>query len=135
VIIDAFEKGGVRIDRVVACGGLTERNYLLLQIYAYVTGRTFRMAASAQAPALGSAIFATVAARRTPLCAEDVRLHDMFGRGGDPAVKTLTQLRRQVAMARVRSSLRHAADRQPSLNWPLTPKPHGPIWCGGRQRS
>jgi len=44
-IIDAFEKGGVRIDRVVACGGLPERNRLLMQIYADVTGRTFRIAA------------------------------------------------------------------------------------------
>jgi L-ribulokinase len=52
----------VRIDRVVACGGLPERNRLLVQIYADVTGRTFRIAASAQMPALGSAMFAAVAA-------------------------------------------------------------------------
>jgi L-ribulokinase len=131
VIIDAFEKGGVRIDRVVACGGLRERNRLLMQIYADVTGRTFRIAALAQTPALGSAMFAAVAAgheaggydsiadaarrmaglrdeayepieanRRTYdlLYAEYVRLHDLFGRGGDPAVKTLRRLRRQAAM-------------------------------------
>jgi L-ribulokinase len=62
VIIDAFEKGGIPIERVVACGGLPERNRLLMQIYADVTGRTFRIAASAQTPALGSAMFAAVAA-------------------------------------------------------------------------
>ena len=62
VIIDAFERGGVRIDRVVACGGLPERNRLLMQIYADVTGRAFRVAASAQTPALGSAMFAALAA-------------------------------------------------------------------------
>ncbi len=62
VIMDAFESGGVRVDRVVACGGLPERNRLLMQIYADATGRTFRIAASAQTPALGSAMFAAVAA-------------------------------------------------------------------------
>jgi L-ribulokinase len=62
VIIEAFERGGVRIDRVVACGGLPERNRLLMQIYADVTGRAFRVAASAQTPALGSAMFAALAA-------------------------------------------------------------------------
>ncbi len=130
VIIDAFERGGVRIDSVVACGGLPERNRLLMQIYADVTGRTFRIAASAQTPALGSAMFAAVAAgpeaggyatieaaatrmarlrdeafepieahRETYdlLYAEYVRLHDLFGRGGDPALKTLKKLRLGVA--------------------------------------
>ena len=62
VIIDALEAGGVRVDRVVACGGLPERNRLLMQIYADVTGRSWRVAASAQTPALGSAMFAAVAA-------------------------------------------------------------------------
>jgi L-ribulokinase len=128
VIIDAFEKGGVWIDRVVACGGLPERNRLLMQIYADVTGRTFRIAASAQTPALGSAMFAAVAAGPESggyasieeasrqmahlrneayvpieahreaydvLYGEYVRLHDLFGRGGDPAVKTLKRLRLQ----------------------------------------
>jgi L-ribulokinase len=37
------------------------------------------------------------------LYAEYVRLHDLFGRGGDPAVKTLRRLRKQIAMARVQS--------------------------------
>ena len=62
VIIEAFEAGGVPIDRVVACGGLPERNRLLMQIYADVTGREWRVAASPQAPALGAAMFGAVAA-------------------------------------------------------------------------
>jgi L-ribulokinase len=128
VIIDAFEAGGVRIDRVVACGGLPERNRTLMQIYADVTGRSFRVAASAQTPALGSAMFGAVAAGPAAggyvtieaaaekmahlregayepieanrqvyetLFAEYVRLHDLFGRGGDPAMKTLKRLRLQ----------------------------------------
>ncbi len=62
VIIDAFEAGGVRIDRVVACGGLPDRSPLLMQIFADVTGRSWRVAASSQTPALGAAMFAAVAA-------------------------------------------------------------------------
>jgi L-ribulokinase len=62
VIIDAFESNGVAVDRIVACGGLPEHNRLLMQIYADVTGREFRVAASSQTPALGSAMFGAVAA-------------------------------------------------------------------------
>jgi L-ribulokinase len=62
VIVDAFESAGVPVREVVACGGLPQRNRLLMQIYADVTGRTIEVAASEQAPALGSAIFAAVAA-------------------------------------------------------------------------
>jgi L-ribulokinase len=62
VIIEAFEKSGVAVNEIVACGGLPERNKLLMQIYADVTGREIRVAATAQAGALGSAMFAAVAA-------------------------------------------------------------------------
>ena len=62
VIIDAFDASGVTVDRIVACGGLPQRNRLLMQIYADVTGREFSVAESQQAPALGSAMFAAVAA-------------------------------------------------------------------------
>jgi L-ribulokinase len=61
-IIDAFESNGVAVNEVVACGGLPERNRLLMQIYADVTGREFKVAASSQTPALGSAMFGAVAA-------------------------------------------------------------------------
>jgi L-ribulokinase len=62
VIIDAFESAGVPVAGIVACGGLPERNKLLMQIYADVTGREFAVAASRQTPALGSAMFGAVAA-------------------------------------------------------------------------
>ncbi len=62
VIVDAFESAGVRVDGIVACGGLPERNALVMQIFADVTGLEFAVAASAQAPALGSAMFGAVAA-------------------------------------------------------------------------
>jgi L-ribulokinase len=62
VIIDAFESAGVPVTRIVACGGLPERNKLLMQIYADVTGREFAVAASQQTPALGAAMFGAAAA-------------------------------------------------------------------------
>jgi L-ribulokinase len=133
VIIDAFDAGGVAIDEVVGCGGLPDRNPLLMQIYADVTGRTWRIAASSQVPALGSAMFAAVAAgpaaggyltiedaaqamatlraeRYVPIDAnrvvydrlyeEYVRLHDLFGRGADPALKNLKQIRLEALAGR-----------------------------------
>jgi L-ribulokinase len=62
VIIEAFETGGVPVTGIVACGGLPQHNKLLMQIYADATGREFAVAASKQTPALGSAMFAAVAA-------------------------------------------------------------------------
>jgi len=62
IIIETFEKSGVAVNEIVATGGLPDRNKLLMQIYADVTGREFRVAASKQAAALGSAMFAAVAA-------------------------------------------------------------------------
>ena len=64
MIIEAFEHNGVAVNQIVACGGLPERNRLLMQIYADVTGREIRVAASGQTGALGSAMFAAVAAGR-----------------------------------------------------------------------
>jgi L-ribulokinase len=64
VIIEAFERNGVRVDELVACGGLPEQNKMLMQIYADVTGRNFKISSSKQTPALGSAMFGAVAAGR-----------------------------------------------------------------------
>jgi L-ribulokinase len=62
VIIETFEAHGVPIREIVACGGLAEKSPLIMQIYADVTGRPFRLSASDQTPALGSAMFGSVAA-------------------------------------------------------------------------
>ena len=122
VIVDAFESAELAVDRIVACGGLPHRNRLLMQIYADVLGRPISVAASQNAPALGAAMFGAVAggAHRsigeasermgTPatvtylpddqsrygydaLYAEYMRLHDLFGRGGDDVMKTLKRIR------------------------------------------
>ena len=62
MIVDTFEENGVAVNEIVACGGLPERNRLLIQIYADVTGKQIKISASEQTPALGSAMFGAVAA-------------------------------------------------------------------------
>ena len=62
VIVEAFDKNGVPVNELVACGGLPEKNKLLMQIYADVTGREIKVTASKQTPALGSAMHGAVAA-------------------------------------------------------------------------
>jgi L-ribulokinase len=125
VIIEAFENSGVPITELVAAGGLPEKNKLLMQIYADVTGREFRIIGSAQGPALGSAMHAAVAAgayadihaaaqtmgklkdevfKPIPenqavydkLYAEYVTLHDYFGRGENNVMKRLRAIRNAV---------------------------------------
>jgi len=62
IIIETFEENGVPVNEIVATGGLPDRNRLLMQIYADVTGREIKVAAAKQTPALGSAMFGAVAA-------------------------------------------------------------------------
>jgi L-ribulokinase len=62
VIIDSLEDAGINVDEIVACGGLPFQNRLLMQLTADITGRPVLVAASQQTPALGSAMFAAVAA-------------------------------------------------------------------------
>jgi len=61
-IIDAFQSSGVPVNEVYACGGLPQRNRLLMQIYADVTNREIKVADSKQTPAVGAAMFGAVAA-------------------------------------------------------------------------
>jgi L-ribulokinase len=65
-IIERIEEYGVKIERVVCTGGIAEKNTLLMQIYADVTGRAMHVAGSSQTCALGSAISAAVLARAHP---------------------------------------------------------------------
>jgi len=62
VIIERLREYGVHIDEVVNCGGIAEKNPLVMQIYADVTGLEMKVARSAQTCALGSAIAGAVAA-------------------------------------------------------------------------
>jgi L-ribulokinase len=123
-IIEAFTTQHVPIRKLVACGGLAQKNRLLLQIYADVTQRPIELVSTEQASALGAAMHAAVAAGVFPdmkaaaskmaspvekvykpnakaaaiyegLYSEYSRLHDYFGRGENNIMKTLERLRHQ----------------------------------------
>ena len=59
-IIEIYEKSGIKIDRLYAAGGIAEKDEMLMQIYADVTGREIRLSGTAQACAYGSAILGSV---------------------------------------------------------------------------
>ncbi|MBM3836948.1 MAG: ribulokinase [Verrucomicrobia bacterium] len=61
-IINRFEEYGVKVEQVVNCGGIAEKNPLVMQIYADVTGRPMMVSRSAQTCALGAAIAGAVVA-------------------------------------------------------------------------
>jgi L-ribulokinase len=127
-IIETFEARGIQVKELVAAGGLPDKNALLCQIYADVTGRSFKLAGSPQAPALGSAMHAAVAAGVYPnikaasekmgsvkdevvhpiaanqavydeLYAEYKTLYDYFGRGANDVMKRLKKIRNRVQEA------------------------------------
>ena len=61
-IINRFEEYGVKVQQIVNCGGIAEKNPLVMQIYADVTGRPIKISRSAQTCALGAAIAGAVVA-------------------------------------------------------------------------
>ncbi len=61
-IINRFEEYGVKISEIINCGGIAEKNPLLMQIYADVTGREMKISRSAQSCALGACIAGAVVA-------------------------------------------------------------------------
>jgi len=62
LIIDNFKEHGIDVNELYACGGIAEKDKLLMQIYADVTNLEIKVSASPQTPALGSAMFGAVAA-------------------------------------------------------------------------
>ena len=121
VIVEALETGGVAVTEYIAAGGLV-KNSFLMQMYADVLRRPVSLAGSAQAPALGAAIHAAVAAGAYPdvpsaahamgslvpnaylpdpdradaydlLFAEYLTLHDYFGRGGNDVLHRLHEIK------------------------------------------
>lgn len=61
-IINRLEEFGVTISELVNCGGIAEKNPMLMQIYADITGLEMKISGSVQTCALGSAIAAAVVA-------------------------------------------------------------------------
>jgi L-ribulokinase len=122
-IVETFTASGVPVTEFVAAGGLL-KNTFLMQVYADVLRMPVATCASEQAPALGSAIHAAVAAGSYPdvqaagaamggrgdvtyypdpaaadtydrLYAEYERLHDYFGRGGNDVMHRLHDLKQR----------------------------------------
>jgi len=62
-IINRFEEYGLKVRQVVNCGGIAEKNPMVMQIYADVTGRPMKVARSGQTCAVGAAIAGAVVAR------------------------------------------------------------------------
>jgi L-ribulokinase len=59
-IINRLEEYGVHVKEVVNCGGIAEKNPLLMQIYADVCNRPMKISRSPQTCALGAALFGAV---------------------------------------------------------------------------
>jgi L-ribulokinase len=129
-IIEAFRNGGVVVEELYACGGLAQKNSLLLQIYADVTGMPIKVAASEQTSALGAAMHGAVAAgayldihaaarnmarvrkkvyqpdRKAtatydPIYAQYSRLHDLLGRDPKSPMKVLKRIKAQAFSSKV----------------------------------
>ena len=62
MIIETFRENNIDVKRFFAAGGISEKDPFTMQIYADVLNMQIKIAGSAQAPALGSAIFGAVAA-------------------------------------------------------------------------
>ena len=62
VIVEQYENSGISINSICAAGGIAQKDEMMMQIYADVLDREIRIAGSTQAGALGSAIYASVAA-------------------------------------------------------------------------
>src|SRR5690606_23414635 len=111
-IIEAFTSRGIPIQKLVASGGLAQRNPVLMQIYADVLQQPSQVAAAEETSALGAAMWGAVAGGLHPdiqsaarkmarpvravfrpkrsrarayetLYAEYSRLHDAFGRNAE----------------------------------------------------
>lgn len=61
-IFEEFEKSGVMVKELYACGGIAGKNPFMMQIYADVLGKTILTGSTSQGSAFGSAVYAAVAA-------------------------------------------------------------------------
>ena len=124
VILENFINHGLAIDRIVASGGIAEKNEMLVQIYADVLGRPITVSDAKMSASRGSAMYAAVAGgaytdiheavralavttgktylpieenvkRYERLYAEYQRLHDYFGRGENDVMHRLSALARE----------------------------------------
>ncbi|MDR3084903.1 MAG: ribulokinase [Christensenellaceae bacterium] len=132
-IIENYRAHGVAVSELIASGGIAQKDPMMMQIYADVCGLPLRVAETKQGGALGSAIFASVAsgehedllaamrAMVRPPIAEYLpiarnrrlyeklymqysRLHDLFGRDENGAVKALRAIAREAeALSKIKA--------------------------------
>lgn len=66
MIVDRFESEGVKIESVIGIGGVARKSAFIMQTLANVLNMPIKVASSDEAPALGAAIYASVAAGLYP---------------------------------------------------------------------
>ena len=121
MIVETFVQSGLAVDRIVASGGIAEKDEMLVQIYADVLNRPIAVSRANYSGAMGSAMYAAVAAGiyeniteastllsvKEEICytpiQENVRiydrlyeeyrvLHDYFGKGENNVMKRLSAI-------------------------------------------
>ncbi|MBZ9629525.1 ribulokinase [Salegentibacter sp. LM13S] len=65
-IVDRFEEEGVKINSVIGIGGVARKSPFIMQTLANVLNMPIKVASSDEAPALGAAVYAAVAAGLYP---------------------------------------------------------------------
>lgn len=80
-IIDTFQRQGVPVHKLYAGGGIAQKNPMLMQIYADVTGYPITVVASGQSGAVGAAILGVAAANPA------LGLRELVQRIGKPGEK------------------------------------------------
>lgn len=65
-IVDRFQEEGVKIESVIGIGGVARKSPFIMQTLANVLNMPIKVASSDEAPALGAAIYAAVAAGLYP---------------------------------------------------------------------
>ncbi len=122
IIIETYENGGIEVKRIIAGGGIPQKNPFIMQLFADVLKKEILISGTTQLPALSGAIYAAAAAgipletamenmsnvsdtvyRPNPeasavydrLYAEYKKLYDYFGRGENNVMKELRKIREE----------------------------------------
>lgn len=128
IIVEAYRVADVPVEEIWVCGGIANKNPLMMQLYADILDLPLHVSRCTQAPALGAAVYAAAAAglgdvftmaktmgdrsctiyepnpahRQTYDClfAEYKRLHDYFGKGENAVMERLRAVAREAKQER-----------------------------------
>ncbi len=94
--IDQYLDGGIRIDKMIAVGGIAKKSPFVMQMLCDVFGRPVEVSECSDACALGAAVHAAVAAGLYPsvLAAEDAMCHGAYATYAPDAQRHEFYLRR-----------------------------------------